>query len=279
MKKKLVVFVLVAASIGLFSFILVKKAGKAGYTGSPGENACNNCHNTYALGSGPGSLVFNSDIPGDLYTPDSIYHITLTVKQAGVGLFGFGMEALKTGNTNAGLFLVTNSTRTQILTAANSRKNMTHKLNGGAFNDSSVFEFNWQAPSTNVGPVTFYFTGVCADASNSNSGDYVYKGSHTVSSISTVGIETSNQTYADLEVHPFPTAQLIEINFLLNEVAEIKFYLAGMDGKVVQSTTYQQQDPGIKSYTMYTTGLNSGVYFLHAEINGVGVTRKFLLMQ
>lgn len=196
-----------------------------------------------------------------------------------MGLFGFGMEALKTGNTNAGLFLVTNSTRTQILTAANARKNMTHKLNGGAFNDSSVFEFNWQAPSTNVGPVTFYFTGVCANASNSSSGDYVYKGSHTVSSISTVGIENAGTPFADLEVHPFPMAQSIEINFMLDEVADIKFYLLGLDGKMVQTAAYPQQHPGIKSYTMYTTGLNSGVYFLHAEINGVGVSRKFLLMQ
>lgn len=279
MKKRIVLISLVFLSITLSSYVIISKSGKAGYTGSPGENACNNCHNSYTLNSGTGSISFSSNIPSDLYTPDSVYQITITVRKAGVSLFGFGMEALKTGNTSAGLFIVTNSLRTQILTAGNGRKNMTHKLNGGAFPDSSVFTFNWQAPSTNVGPVTFYYSGVCANGNNLNSLDYVYKGSHVVTSASTVGVESTNEPYADLEVKPFPMGQLIDVNFNLKEVADIKMYLLGLDGKVHKSVSYKDQEPGQKSYTIFTSDLNSGVYFLQAEINGVGVTRKFMLMQ
>lgn len=279
MKKRIVLVMFGLLSIILSSFVIISKSGKAGYTGSPGENACNQCHNSYALNSGPGSISFRSNIPGDMYSPDSVYQITLIVRQAGVSLFGFGMEALKTGNANAGLFIVTNSIRTQLLTAGNGRKNMTHKLSGGAFADSSVFSFNWQAPSTNVGPVTFYYSGVCANGNNLNGLDYVYKGSHTISSTSTVGLESANEPYADLQIIPFPLGQLIDVKFNLQEVADIKMHLLGLDGKMYRSVSFQDQEPGQKTYTIFTSDLNSGVYFLQAEINGVGVTRKFLLTQ
>jgi len=279
MKKRIALVLIALGCVGLFSFTFLSKSGKAGYTGSPGENSCNYCHNTYALNSGTGSLSFSSNIPADIYTPDSIYHITLVVRQFGIGLFGFAMEALKTGNTNAGTFMVTNTTRTQILTAANTRKSMTHKLSGGLFNDSAVFNFDWKAPTTNVGAITFYFTGVSANQSNSNSGDYVYKGSHTISSTSTVGIESSEEAYADLEVRPFPMGQLIDVNFNLNEPANVNLHLTTMDGKIVYSAYYVNQVPGAKSYTILTSQLNAGIYILQAEINGVVLTRKFLLTQ
>lgn len=279
MKKKVALIFIAIASAGSFGFVLVKKAGKAGYTGAPGESACNNCHNSYALNSGPGSISFGSDIPGDSYTPGTTYHLTLTVRQAGIGLFGFGIEALKTGNTDAGLFVVTNSTRMQILTAANGRKNMVHKLNGGAFPDSSVFTFDWQAPSTNVGPITFYYSGVCGNANNSDNLDYVYKGSHTITSTSTVGIESPQTPYADLTVKPFPLGQMVNVEFNLEEVADIDLSLITLDGKTICTYSYADQAPGYKSYSIMTAQLNTGVYVLHAKINGASVTRKFLLNQ
>lgn len=279
MKKRIALVVLALCCVGMFSFTFLSKNGKAGYAGSPGESSCNYCHNTYGLNSGPGSVSFSSNIPGDMYTPDSIYQITITVRQSGVGLFGFAMEALKSGNTNAGTFTVINTTRMQILTAANGRKSMTHKLNGGLFADSAVFTFNWKAPSTNVGTINFYFTGVCANQSNSNSGDYVYKGTHAISSTSTVGIEALQEPFADLVVKPFPLGQLVNVNFNLDEPADVNLHLLTMDGKIVYSADYDDQAPGAKSYTILTSELNAGIYILQAEINGVGVTRKFLLTQ
>lgn len=279
MKKRIALFGFALCCIAMFSFTFLSKHGKAGYAGSPGENSCNYCHNTFALNSGPGSISFSSDVPGDMYTPDSIYNISITVRQSGLGLFGFAMEALKTGNTNAGTFIVTNTTRMQVLTAANSRKSITHKLNGGFYNDSSVFDFKWKAPSTNVGTINFYFTGVCANQSNSNSDDYVYKGTHSISSNSTVGIESSTQSFADLTVKPFPMQQLVHVDFNLDEPADVNLHLTTLDGKIVYSADYADQTPGPKSYSINTSGLQAGIYILQAEINGVGVNRKFLLSQ
>lgn len=279
MKKRIAVVFFTLLSMGLFSFVMIAKTGKVGYTGSPGENACNNCHNSFPLNSGTGSISFNSNIPGDNYTPDSVYQISVIVRKSGVSLFGFGLEALKTGNTNTGTFTVTDVVRTQQLTSANGRKNMTHKLNGGASSDSAVFIFDWKAPSTNVGNITFYYSGVCANNNNANTLDYVYKGSHTISSTSTFGMEEIKPPYADLKVRPFPSGGFVEVHFLLEEYANIQLKLISLDGKVVKTELLENQYPGEKTFTIYTSGINTGLYILQAEINDIAISRKFMLLQ
>ncbi len=279
MKKKIALGIIVIVSVGLLSFQVIKKAGKAGNTGSPGENSCNQCHNSFAINSSDGFIKFSSNIPGDIYEPDSVYTINVTVGKPGVSLFGFGLEALKTGNTSTGTFIITNSIRTQQLTAANGRLNMVHKLIGGAFPDSAVFSFDWRAPSTNVGPITFYYSGVCADSSNNALGDYVYKGSHTISSTSTVGIANNGDLNSSLIIRPFPSGQFVDVILNLNANEDIELSLLSMDGKLLQTNFYPQEQPGEKTFTMYTHELNSGVYILQAKVGNQMVTKKFLLMQ
>ncbi len=279
MKKRMAFILFLIVNIGLLSFTFLAKSGKAGYTGSPGENTCNNCHNSYPLNSGTGSINIRTNMPNDQYEPDSTYQISVVVAKPGTSLFGFGLEALNTGNSNTGTFIVTDGLRTQQLTASNGRKNMTHKLNGGAFADSAIFTFNWKAPTTNVGNITFYFTGVCANGNNANSLDYVYKNSLMISSTSAASIDESKEPYADLEVRPFPLGQFVDVQFELEERADIQFKLITLDGKIVQHTLYENQDPGSRSYTIYTSGLNAGIYILNARINEVSVSRKFFLMQ
>lgn len=156
----LVLILFAVISITLPSYVIIKKAGRAGNAGSPGESACNNCHNDFALNTAGGSIQLTTDIPGDQYAPSTVYHLSVKVKRPGQVVFGFGLEALNPSNANAGLFTVTDAPRTQILTAANTRKSMTHKLNGGLSNDSAIFNFDWTSPATNVGNITFYFSGV-----------------------------------------------------------------------------------------------------------------------
>src|SRR5688572_22714041 len=121
MKKRIALIVVVLTTLLLFGFGMIAKTGKAGYTGSPGESSCNYCHNSFALNSGSGSVKIVHNIPNNLYEPDSTYQVSIVVSKPGVSLFGFGCEALKSGNTNAGTFIVTNTVRTQQLTATNGR--------------------------------------------------------------------------------------------------------------------------------------------------------------
>jgi hypothetical protein len=177
-------------SIFIFFSILVmadilNNDGKAGRTGSPGENDCTGCHTSFAVNSGPGSIIISSpNLTNWEYVPGQTYQIDVTVAQAGMPLFGFGFEALRTSNnSNGGTLSIINSTETQLKTVTvqgNSRTNVVHKENGGLSNDSHTFSFNWTAPATNIGNVMFYTAGNAANNQNDSLGDYIYKSTQLV---------------------------------------------------------------------------------------------------
>lgn len=159
---------------------ILDKDGKAGRTGSPGEFDCTGCHTSFAVNSGPGSISISSpNLTNWEYIPGQTYQIDVTVAHAGVPLFGFGFEALRTSNnSNGGTLSITNSAQTQLKSVSvqgNNRTNVVHKENGGLSNDSHTFSFNWTAPATNIGNVMFYTAGNAANNQNDSLGDYIYK--------------------------------------------------------------------------------------------------------
>jgi hypothetical protein len=172
---------------GLLLFVIVlqlfaKESGIEGVTGSPGETTCNTsgCHSQFTLNSGPGSIAIRSTVPATGYIPNATYTVTVTVAQSGVDLFGFGFEALNTSNTNAGTLTITNSSTTRKATAFNGRENITHTFSGGQSTDSMQFIFEWKAPATSIGNVTFYAAGNAANSNGSVSGDYIYSTSKVI---------------------------------------------------------------------------------------------------
>ncbi len=174
MFKKLLIILIPLASLVLLTSSQLKINGIAGKTGSPGETNCQDCHSDFALNSGGGSITIQSPgTPGFQYTPNQLYTITVTVAKSGLGLFGVGVEALNSSNTNAGTFTNTNSS-THLLTAGNGRVNVVHSTNGGLSSNSMAFTFNWTAPAAGTGNVTFYMSGIAANNDNNESGDYAY---------------------------------------------------------------------------------------------------------
>jgi hypothetical protein len=179
MIKKLLLTIALLGSFVVFTSSMLDNNGKAGKTNSPGEQTCvNGCHQSFALNSGPGSISISAaGMTNNQYVPGQAYNMTITVAQTGVGLFGFDCEALLASNNNAGTLTITDAASTRIKQATvNSvvRNNVTHTLNGGSSANSKAFNFTWTAPPAGSGNVTFYFSGVAANASNTNSGDYVY---------------------------------------------------------------------------------------------------------
>src|SRR6185295_155316 len=158
---------------------IMSEDGKAGRTGSPGENTCDGCHNSFALNSGPGSIRISSpDLINSDYVPGQSYQVTVTIAQTGVTLFGFAFEALtNSNNLNAGTLTVTEPSHTQIKSAivsGKSRKNMVHTKNGGLSQDSMAFNFQWIAPATDMGSITFYAIANASNKDGDTTGDYIY---------------------------------------------------------------------------------------------------------
>ena len=153
-------------------------AGKAGSNGSPGEGTCasGSCHNSFALNSGTGSVAISivGLINGNIYVPGQTYQVSVTVQQQGIGLFGFGIEALQASGANAGTW--TAASDSHILNATvsgNSRATVAHIDNTGFNSNTRTWSFSWTAPVNEI-PVTMYAAGNAANGTGSTGGDYIY---------------------------------------------------------------------------------------------------------
>ncbi len=141
----------------------------ASRTGAPGELTCTDCHNATA-----GAGQFTITAPAS-YTPGQTYSIQVrhTTADTTRKRWGFELTSLGTGGM-AGTFANTTG-NTQLKTGGG--KTYIQHTSAGTFQNqtgSAVWTFNWTAPASNVGNVTFYAAGIQANNNGSESGDQTY---------------------------------------------------------------------------------------------------------
>jgi uncharacterized repeat protein (TIGR01451 family) len=155
----------------------------AGFTHAPGEFDCAECHLPQP-DAGTGNIQINAP---QSYVPGQTYPITVTHTNADPTRlrWGFQLTALDDSNSKAGNLQDT-SGRTKVLDnqgPGSTRQYIEHCSGAGSGCLDGTFRgqqggaswtFNWTAPATNVGPVTFYVAGNQANADDNTSGDYVY---------------------------------------------------------------------------------------------------------
>lgn len=154
------------------------------YTGAPGENTCTQCHGGTALNGG-GGKVSASFSTGTNYTPGQVTHVTLTVSDPKNTHAGFQMAAKTASGANAGDF--TAGSGQQVLCPSGSGKsgascpgNGVEYIEHDRPSSSMTWTFDWTAPSTDVGTVTFYFAGNAVNLNGQDTGDHVYTSSATL---------------------------------------------------------------------------------------------------
>jgi hypothetical protein len=139
-----------------------------GHTGAPGELTCTACHTPPGTQAGSVSLT---GVPV-FYTPGTSYGLTVAVNASG-SRFGFELTAIDDMGRNAGTLATTANTQsksTNIL--GNSR---TYIEQNFASSSGSSWTFNWMAPASPVGPVTFYVSGLRGNNDfNQTIGDTTY---------------------------------------------------------------------------------------------------------
>ncbi len=156
-----------------------------GNTGAPNELTCatSGCHSG-AVNTGPGQFTITG-LPAR-YDPGMTYQVTVTNSTSDNSRrrWGFQLTALTSGNARAGN-LANNSGFTSILNddgPGGNRQYIEHNLQGTFAGDGSpaAWTFNWTAPATNVGSVTFYAAGNQANNNGNNTGDQIYTTTLTV---------------------------------------------------------------------------------------------------
>lgn len=181
--KHFVVTLCIATSVLIMAMMPEKSSsgGPPSHTGAPGEASCatGGCHDDNSVNAG--SAVLNIDI-GTItnYTPGQTYPIKVRITESSVTRFGFQILALaNSNNSNIGTFQVTDSVRTQLTKNQYKlfdREYVTYSYNGTdpVSPGTGEWTMNWKAPSTDVGPVTFYASGVSANDDETDKGDHVY---------------------------------------------------------------------------------------------------------
>jgi hypothetical protein len=152
-----------------------------GYSRAPGEesDACAECH-LPSGNSGTGQISITAPAT---YVPSQTYQITVTHMNADLTRqrWGFQLTALDTSDEKAGTLQSTNAL-TQVITGGpgGNREYIEHNIssNGdGTFHGQqggASWTFNWTAPPTDVGVVTFYAAGNHANGDGNSSGDHIY---------------------------------------------------------------------------------------------------------
>jgi hypothetical protein len=204
-RKKLVKLAIAGAAVALF--VLQALSGRsvhafvsgppASHTDAPGEGNCTECHTTFALNSGNGNITITG-LP-DTYTPSQLVPVTVTVNHPNGFLYGFQVTALDSMNHPAGALAVTDSANTQAITGVvnSETRSYIEQTMDGAFPvefDRRSFTFSWTAPSSDVGPVTFYAAGNGANGDGDNTGDYIY--TTQVTTGCTLSFDTTSQSFA-----------------------------------------------------------------------------------
>lgn len=213
-------------------------------SGAPGELTCaqSGCHddNQINTGTAQSSITF-SDINGQ-YVPGQIYQVKVRIDDIGINRFGFQLVAIKNADQKqAGAFIVTDSLRTHIMKntiAFQDREYVTYTYLGSSALASGYNEWtiNWQAPASDVGPVTFYVATLSGNDDATDKNDFSY----TINKSITAKTSGINDNYFSQQVFIYPSVisdGILNIDLKGNQsLRNIK--LIDVQGKQVYSETY-----------------------------------------
>ncbi len=164
-------FAMVSAELGALYF--KASSAKDGRAAAPPDfQSCWDCHDSYAVGSGGGSMSI--DGLGGLYTPGTTYPMTVTVSRSGSWRWGFEIVALDGAGNSVGTLTAVDSYTQVSVSGGFSYLKQTF---AGTFNGSGTsvtWNFQWTAPAAGAGTVRFYGSSVACDGNYGASGDYVY---------------------------------------------------------------------------------------------------------
>lgn len=288
-KKILILLAILAIPVLFVNFTYIKAAGAhPGATGAPGEvdspNACgsNGCHT--------GNVILNDKVVNSLifptadstYTPGQTYLVTIKVKKAGIERFGFEVGVLDAANKNAGSLTIAEATRTQKLShviGGDTRYEITHKLAGNSTTTpgSTQWTFNWTAPATNVGIITFYYATNSANNNKENSGDNINVSTFKLKPAGPAGVdEYLNET--ELTTFYNSAYNTVDLKYNLKKECAIKISVLDASGSEIYSDKGEQKAQGPNSDQITLPGVvASGIYFVNLQYGGHQMTKKLFV--
>lgn len=284
MAKKLIYLCLLLVLTTSAVVDIMSNGAPASSTGAPGEVDCttSGCHTGYTLNSGLGSASITIANGATEYIPGTTYTITARVNQTSITRFGFQLVALANSNDSAvGTINVTDGARTQIINgygALSNRKYVTYTYPGTSALSSGLGEwsFEWTAPPSDKGPVTFYLAAIAANDDGTDDGDYCYTSSLTLTS-SPLGIKEKN-IELNVSVFPNPANDKITVSYNLEKQTSVKIELNDVNGRQLEKWVSEEQPQGTYTKTFnLSKNYPKGIYFLSFSKDGKNFLKKVVI--
>jgi hypothetical protein len=268
-KSYAIIIILIITLIGWNEYAMTVSIGIAGRTGSPGETSCVFCHSDFAEDDPSGFIQISSpDLNNWQYTPGQTYQINVTITHPPGTLFGFGFESLNSANTNAGTFIISNPSETQLLQASNNRRNVAHTYQGGLIDSSKTFSFSWIAPAAGTGNVTFYTSGTSCNHDNTNFGDYVFNTSQLVEEDSPTFTRALMIDDGKSKIYPNPVLETFSLKLSDQHSGQIQVALLNAKSEFVHFIgTYNNLKTPVNLELTIPQHLAQGSYFLKIQSN------------
>lgn len=244
-----------------------------GHTGAPGSPDCTYCHGG-TPNTGTGYAEF--DIGGEItqYVPGQTYECTVTVSQDSLDKYGFVVTARKSTNASSGDFVLIDTVNTRKFTES-SKKYFSHTPCGAdaIVAGSRTWSFQWTAPATDDGIITFYLSSLASNHDHTLAGDYSYTLTKTLDFATDI-----QEVDDDFEIQIFPNPSHDDLLVSLNkEWMNARITLIYPDGKPTGLVS-SVPETGKIIISRNTWNLKSGVYFLKIESASGSSTKKIVLL-
>ena len=249
--------------------ILNSGGAPTGKTGAPGESNCTMCHSGNVNDGSTLSSISFSGLDNQ-YIPGTTYDLTLTLNN-GSTKNGFQLVVLDSiTNSNSGTLILTDAVNTQIY-SANSRDYLNHTLSG---NTQTSWNFQWTAPSSNVGPIKIYYAYNIAGYPYSNtSGDDIYTSIKTISAPNSSQISTNELLDFNCFIGNDEKLNILS-NLNSSRDAELKLY--NISGKLLCSRNLRLKVNQVDKVNI-PNDLPSGIYVVSLTTDKEQKTKKIVL--
>lgn len=248
----------------------------AGYTGAPGESSCIACHSSSVL-SGDAENIFeilDGGNPVSDYTPGATYDFTLDLMTPSVEK-GFQITALDQNDEPAGVFIAGSNTELKEGTTGNiiGRKYVTHT---SGLNAPSGWDWQWTAPATYVGEITFYVSTNRANGNNNAGGDQIYLAQYSLNS--SAGLIEKTKTEQNFNVGFSPSSNSLFVNFEREDVGEMYINVVDLNGKSVFTQQLGKSIYGAnKQEVKLPSTLSNGVHTVHFFVGNNVMAGKVII--
>lgn len=229
-----------------------------GYSGSPLDTKdCTNCHNgTPTIQTG----IITSNIDTSGYVPGSNYTITISVP--GSGNKGFEVQPLNSSNQKAGTLTAGTSNK-----LTNSSKAVTQSTTKSG--NPAVWTFQWTAPASGMGTVTFY-GAFAAGTSKTLLSTMVIKEKKLVSLASEVS------SFIKVRYESGSKMLNFETNTSVPQTFSARIY--SIEGKEVQQIAERKLMAGNNNWSVGVSGFEkSGMYILKYNTGKFSDTKKVFI--